>query len=162
MKTEDRTLMDALEYAQRVNLPDEYDSQKGQTWVKAIVKVVKCTGKTCYVIAENNGYGKPSVVRDFSDPARISKIEAIYPIATLDNTYIPDLRSHDDVIGFLESRGYDTDNVRYLMGTKDKGEQDKTPEQKKADKQTVKSWVIREAILLQLSDMHTKEKTLKD
>lgn len=161
MKSEEISLTDALSYAARTALPAEYDP-KGQPWVLAIVHVTKCNGKSNYAIAENDGYGRPVITKDFGSVARIVKTNKIFPYILLNNMNLPDLRNHTDIVNYLSHRGYDENDVRYLLGTKDKGDTDKTEEQKKADKLTVKSWIICEAIKNQIQEINYKHSTEQD
>lgn len=161
MKAEDMSLTDALSYAAKILLPEEY-SPEGQPWVMAIVHVTKCNAKSNYAIAKNDGDGRPAIIKDFGEPARIMRVNHIYPYVLLSNMYIPDLRNHTDIINYLSDRGYDADNVRSLLGTKDKTGEDKPDDIKKSDKNTVKGWVVREAIKNQLKEIELKRTTEQD
>ena len=83
MKIEERTLIEALEYAKKMDLPDVYDPSKGQPWVFAILHVTKINGIKNYVIARNDGNGNPEIIKDFGEPARVARVNSIHPYIML-------------------------------------------------------------------------------
>ena len=161
MKSEELSLIDALSYAAKISLPEEYNP-KGQPWVMAIVHVTKCNAKSNYAIAKNDGDGRPIIIKDYGEAARIMKVNHIYPYVVLSNMYVPDLRNHTDIVNYLSGRGYDADSIRFLLGVKGNAGEEKPEDIKKADKATVKGWVIREAIKNQLREIELKHSTEQD
>lgn len=145
---EDKTLIDVLSICRVKELGKEWDGKK--LWLKAIVKVTKCDNSKNYAIAYNNGYNKPFIVRDFGNMARIASIDAIYPFYYIQESQKPDLRNKTDIIKYLGDNGYDKENIEYLLNTKDEEGNEKTVEQKKEDKDKVKSMVDYVCIKTQL------------
>ena len=155
-KNEQISLTECLSLSRITELPKEWDGKK--TWLKAIVKVTKCDNSCNYALADNNGRNKPSIMRDFGNMARIVKVEGIYPTYYMSENQKPDLRNKTDIVTYLANAGYKKDNVEFLLGMAGKNGEDKTDEEKKADKETVKMWVNEVSIKLQLGVLNDKMK----
>ena len=155
-KNEQISLTECLSLSRINELPKEWDGKK--TWLKAIVKVTKCDNSCNYALADNNGRNNPSIMRDFGNMARIVKVEGIYPTYYMSENQKPDLRNKTDIVTYLANAGYNKDNVEFLLGTAGKNGEDKTDEEKKADKETVKMWVNEVSIKLQLGVLNDKMK----
>lgn len=153
-KNEQISLMECLSLSRMTELPKEWDGKK--IWLKAIVRVLKCDNSCNYALAENDGRNKPEIKRDFGNMARIVKIEAIYPTYYMSENQKPDLRNKTDIITYLGNAGFNKENVEFLLGTVGKNGEDKTDEEKKADKETVKMWVNEVSIKLQLEVLNDK------
>ena len=143
--SEQISMTDALAYVHLKELPNKWED-KTKIWIMAIVKVTKVNARSNYAIAINNGDGNPVITKDFGTSAMIARVDEIYPYKYLNTVSMPDLRNKQDIINYLGNYGYDVENVKYLLSTKNKGNEDKTEEQRKADRSTVKMWVIRTAI----------------
>lgn len=162
MKSEDISLVDALSYSAKISLPEEYDEKKGAIWVLAIIHVTKCNGKSSYAIAKNNGYGIPEIIKDFGAIAKVQKVNHIYPYFYLNNTNLPDLRNHADIVNYLSYKGYDSDEVKLLLGTVKEDGTPKTKDEKEKDKQKLKKVIYYEAINSQLKEIETKKSITQD
>lgn len=153
-KTEKDSLLETLSLSRITQLNKEWDGKR--PWLKAIVKVVKCDNSKNYALADNDGKGNANVTRDFGNSARITKVEAIYPTYYLLDSQKPDLRNKTDIINYLVEYGYEKEKIEYLLGTKDANGEEKTDEQKKADKELIKAYVNEQAVKLQLYFMNKK------
>lgn len=157
-KHEEFSLIEALSTAKLPQLPEEYVASDGKVWVLAIVLVTKCNTKRNYAIAINDGDGSPMVIRDFGSVAQIVKIEHIYPYHYMTNMSTPNLRNKQEIICYLSNAGYSEDDVKYLLSTKDINNVDKTNEQKEADRNTVKKWVMQVAIKNEITRVENRIK----
>lgn len=155
-KNEQISLMECMSLSRMTELPKEWDGKR--IWLKAIVKVSKCDNSKNYALAENNGRNKPSIMRDFGNMARIVSIDAIYPTYYMSENQKPDLRNKTDIITYLGNAGFNKENVEFMLGTVGKNGEDKTDEEKKADKETVKMWVNEVSIKLQLDVLNDKSR----
>lgn len=155
-KNEQISLMECMSLSRMTELPKEWDGKR--IWLKAIVKVSKCDNSKNYALAENDGRNKPYILRDFGNCARIVSIDNIYPTYYLVENQKPDLRNKNDIITYLSNAGYVKENVEFLLGNVDSNGVDKTEEQKKSDKETVKMWVNEVSIKLQLEILNEKQK----
>lgn len=126
MNNLDKTLIEALSCEGLPNLPKEAGDGM---WIKAIVKVTKCDNSSNYAIALNSSDGKPRIVRDFGNMARIKRIDNIYPYYVMPNEAIPDLRNRQSVIDYLRSMcGYTAEEATQLLSRKKADGTDKTAE----------------------------------
>ena len=155
-KNEQISLMECMSLSRMTELPKEWDGKR--IWLKAIVKVSKCDNSKNYALAENDGRNKPFIKRDFGNMARIVNIDAIYPTYYMAENQKPDLRNKTDIITYLGNAGFNKENVEFMLGTVEKNGEDKTDEEKKADKETVKMWVNEISIKLQLDVLNDKMK----
>lgn len=135
------TLQEALQDAGMTDLPKEWTPESNSTWISAIVLCTKVGGQQEYVRCVNDGNGKPTVKKDYGRSAAILRYDRIFPTATLDKRFMPDLRSDKAIITFLDKAGYKPAVIEALL-SKD----GKTPEQAKADRNTVKEYVTKAAI----------------
>lgn len=150
-KSEQLTYMEALSEAKLTALPDEYVGGSDRMWIKAIVKVRKCTGIACYAIAVNNGDNTPGIIRDFGSPAAIVRVENIYPYLWVDKAALPDLRNKQDIIDYLSDSGYNADDIAKMLSTKMPDGSQKSTECQKKDKEIVKKFVYSCVINQELS-----------
>lgn len=155
-KNEQISLMECMSLSRMTELPKEWDGKR--IWLKAIVKVSKCDNSKNYALAENDGRNKPFIKRDFGNMARIVNIDAIYPTYYMAENQKPDLRNKTDIITYLGNAGFNKDNVEFMLGTVGKNGEDKTDEEKKSDKETVKMWVNEVSIKLQLEVLNDKSR----
>lgn len=139
------TMVDAMSFA-RVSDLKEWDGKK--VWLRAVVKVTKCDNSENYAVADNDGYGKPTIVRDYGNMASIVRIDKIYPALLLKNDDLPNFRMKKDVANYLVKNGYDEEEVNKLMST-----EDKTPEQIKEDNEKIKSMVYTTEIKKQTKNL---------
>lgn len=155
-KKERESLISALSYFRVPSLNKEWDGKK--IWLKAIVKVAKCDNSKNYAIADNDGRNNPHIVKDYGNCARIVSVGEIYPIYYLDDNRKPDLRNKADITDFLVRSGYDKSDIEFLLGTMGVNGEEKTEEQKKSDRETVKVWVNEASVKLQLGLLNDKFK----
>lgn len=153
--SEQISMTDALAYAHLKELPEKWED-KTKIWIMAIIKVTKVNARSNYAVAINEGDGRPTIIKDFGTSAMVARIDGIYPYKYLNTVSMPDLRSKQDIINYLGSFNYDVENVKYLLSTKNNGNEDKTEEQRKADRETVKMWVIRTAIRNEIGGYNAK------
>lgn len=153
-KNEQISLMECMSLSRMTELPKEWDGKR--IWLKAIVKVSKCDNSKNYALAENDGRNNPFIKRDFGNMARIVNIDAIYPTYYMAENQKPDLRNKTDIITYLGNAGFNKENVEFMLGTVGKNGEDKTDEEKKSDKETVKMWVNEVSIKLQLEVLNDK------
>lgn len=150
---EEKTLSEALFCAGLTSLPKENSES---LWIKAIVKVKKCDNSNNYAIALNSADGKPSVIRDFGNMARIVKIENVYPFYIMPKDAIPDLRNRQDIIEYLSNMcGYTVEEATLLMSRKKADGTDKTADEIKADKETAKKVITEVAFNTELQNYLT-------
>lgn len=155
MNNLEKTLTDALMSAGLSSLPKEGSDN---LWIKAIVEVKKCDNSSNYAIAVNNVDGKPNIVQDFGNMARIVSIGKIYPYYIMPKSAIPDLRNRQDITSYLESMGVSTaEETAKLFSKKKEDGTDKTTEEIKADKDTIKNLVLQTAFKAEM--MNYKEYT---
>lgn len=155
-KNEQISLMECMSLSRMTELPKEWDGKR--IWLKAIVKVSKCDNSKNYALADNDGRNKPAIKRDFGNMARIVNIDAIYPTYYMSENQKPDLRNKTDIITYLGNAGFNKANIEFMLGTVGKNGEDKTDEEKKADKETVKMWVNEVSIKLQLDVLNDKSR----
>lgn len=158
MTNEEKTLFEALSCAGLSALPKE---KTDDLWVKAIVKVTKCDNSKNYAIAMNTVSGKPDIIRDFGNTARIVKVEEVYPYYVMPKSSIPDLRNKQDIITYLKTYGYEEEHLNTLLAKKKADGTDKTAEEIKADKETLKSYVLRTAFEQELAAFNEYSNSLK-
>lgn len=161
--SEQISLTEALSEARIPVLPNEW-TNKSIHWVMAIVKVRKNNMKVNYAIAENDGEDKPIIVKDFGSSAKIVRVEKIYPYYFLTSGNIPDLRSKVEIIRYLSNYGYSEEEITQLLSTKNSDGKDKTDEEKKNDREQVKKFVNRVAILSELRNINelTESRRMND
>ena len=136
-KNEKSSLIEVLSLSKRSDLGKEWDGKK--LWLKAIIKVQKCDNSINYALADNDGYNSPSITRDFGNMAKIVKILAIYPTYYLSENQRPNLKNKSDIINYLAAYGCNEAEIEYLLADQSIDGQEKTAEQKKTDKDKVKS-----------------------
>lgn len=152
---EKKTLIEVLNVCRLNELPKEWDGKR--IWLKGVAKVVKCDNSRNYAVVENDGNNNAHIRRDFGNMARIVKVETIYPIMYLNENMRPDLRNKPDITNFLKNAGYDEKKIEMMLGDVDSEGNDKTAEQKKADKKQIKAWVDKECVLLQIEELHSRK-----
>lgn len=156
-KIEQESLIDVLSIVRKNELGKEWDGKK--IWLRAIVKVTKCDNSKNYAVAENDGNNNPHIIRDFGNSAKITQIDAIYPTYYISENQKPDLRNKTDICSFLSHAGYDKNNIEMLLSNTDEEGNEKTLDQKKQDKDYVKSLVDKVSIRLQLDILNEKINT---
>lgn len=163
IKEGNNSLSDALSIARVPELPEELKNNENN-WIKAIVLVRKCNLNVNYALAINDGYGNPVITNDFGSPAKIVRVEKIYPYYFLTSGNIPDLRSKVEIIRYLSNYGYSEEEITQLLSTKNSDGKDKTDEEKKNDREQVKKFVNRVAILSELRNINelTESRRMND
>lgn len=144
-KTEKESLIEALNFSYKNELPEEYKDTK-RVWARAIVKVLKCDNSRNYAVAYNNGNNGADIIKDFGNMASIVKVENVYPIDYLDTSTMPDLRKQSDIVSYLSRHGLDEEKVKALISSTDENGEKKSDEVKEADRQKVKALVISNAM----------------
>lgn len=134
------TLQMCLQEVGLSELPPAISASYTKRWIKGICLARKLNGIMSYCMCENDG-GKTRLKKDFGQILPVLEIVAIHPYMELDSKYIPDLRSNKQIIEFLTKNGYTADNIEALLS-----KNDKTNEQQRKDRQTVKDFVIKAAI----------------
>lgn len=153
MNNLDKSLMEALSCEGLPNLPKEGCDN---LWIKAIVKVTKCDNSSNYAVALNSVDGKPNIIRDFGNMARIKSIDNIYPYYVMPKDAIPDLRNKQDIVEYLSNMcGYTVEEATLLMSRKKADGTDKTPEEIKADKETAKKAITDTAFKVEMQNYLT-------
>lgn len=158
---EEETLRSALEAARMAKLPSELSAETEYIWLKAIVKVRKCNGRANYAIGMNNGAGKPVILEDFGIPAKIVRIEGIYPFLFTDTSAIPDIRNKGEILAYIDAGGLDAELAERLMSPKKADGTPKEDEKKKSDREKVKRMVYFVALKTELNRLDNLEKPYK-
>ena len=151
------SLTEALSEARISELPKPIKNNN-MIWIKAIVKVTKCTGASNYAIGINNGNGQPYIINDYGKTAKIVRIDGIYPYVYMDSRGIPDLRNKQEIISYLAENGFKEEETELLLSTKDKSGENKTPEQIKADREKIKYQVYYSAIQVELKKVNDRNR----
>lgn len=145
-KIEKESLYECLNVCLKNELPEEYKDEGKNNWARAIVHVVKCDNSNNYAVALNDGYGKPSIIKDFGNMAAIVRIDRIHVVDPIYNSMLPDLRNHSQIAIYLENMGEDIVKVKTMLSAEKLDGSSKTDEEKKKDRADVKAMVIRHAI----------------
>lgn len=158
MNNLERTLTEALSAARVTSLPK---AKTDDFWIEAVVKVKKCDNSENYALAVNSCDGKPSIVRDFGNMARITSIEEIYPYAVMDKTAVPDLRNSKAIATYLVSNANcKEDEVMQLMSRKKADGTAKSEEEIAADRAVVKNLVTKTAFKIEMYNRNQYVKAL--
>lgn len=144
--------MDALQYsleqslsvAKVTELPSVYDGDK--YWIFAIVLLQKVDMSKNYAVAENDGRGNPTIVKDFGHPAKIAKILEIRPFLIAGDEILPDLKNRAHIKNYLRSNGMDDAEVDNLFSKKRPNGEAKSDEEIKDDNEAIYENVLRFAI----------------
>lgn len=155
--SEQISLSEALSEARISELPKPIKNNN-MIWIKAIVKVTKCTGTSNYAIGVNNGNGKPSIINDFGKTAKIVRIDGIYPYMYMDSKGIPDLRNKQEIIDYLAENGFTAKDTESLLSTKNELGENKTPEQIKSDREKIKFQVYYSAVQVELKKINDRNR----
>ena len=148
--SEQISLSEALSESHVVSLPKEWEN-KNMQWALAIVKVRKNNMSTNYAIAENDGSGRPIIIKDFGFSAKIVQIISIHPYAMLTNNYTPDLRNKQDMKRYLLANGHDEDEITNLFSLKKEDGEDKSEEEKSFDRELIKKMIVRAAVVSRIN-----------
>lgn len=144
-RLEQETLIEMLNLAKVKDLPKEY-KEGDDIWIMAIARVVKCDNSINYVMVVNNGDNKPSIIKDLGKSATVKRFLGIYPVHSLTNKYMPSLRKQEDIVKYLELRMNNPETVTQLLSTTKEDGTAKTEEERKADKDVVKKYIVRCAL----------------
>lgn len=136
---EEDSLFDALNHLRLTEMPDEYNPDSGNIWVKSLVRVQKRDTSISYAIALNDGRGGYKFIKDFGRTYQIIKVLNNYPLAFLEKRDMPSFRKQDDFIEFLKKYGYDEDECRALISRKDKDGNNKDEDVLKEDRDEIRS-----------------------
>lgn len=136
---EEDSLFDALNHLRLTEMPDEYNPDSGNIWVKSLVRVQKRDTSISYAIALNDGRGGYKFIKDFGKTSQIIKVLNNYPLAFLEKRDMPSFRKQDDFIEFLKKYGYDEDECRALISRKDKDGNNKAEDVLKEDRDEIRS-----------------------
>lgn len=136
-------LLDALKAIGWPDLPKAIDADYKKTWIQAIVKVRKYNGMESYALAVNDGDGKPRIIRDFGPAAIIAEVLSIHPYKEVESKAVVVPRFVNDAqrIKYLHKFGHKDDDIAALLS-----KEGKTPEQIKADRETVDGYLEQAAI----------------
>lgn len=138
-RIEEDSLYEALNYLRLSEMPDEYNPESGNIWVKSLVRVRKMDTSISYAVALNNGRGGYRFVKDFGRTSQIIEVLNNFPLAFLEKRDIPSFRRQEDFIEFLKEYGYDEDECRSLISRKDKDGNNKPEDVLKADRGEIRS-----------------------
>lgn len=153
----DMTLSDAMACAGLTKLPKEATDN---LWMKAVVKVTKCDNSENYAIALNTINGKPSVIRDFGNMAKITSIDNIYPYYVMPKGAMPNLRNKQDIATYLSvMTDMTSDDVLQKLSRKKEDGTDKTEEEIKANKDEIEALVTRAAFEQEMKICSEYDKT---
>ena len=136
---EEDSLFDALNHLRLTEMPDEYNPDSGNIWVKSLVRLQKRDTSISYAIALNDGRGGYKFIKDFGKTSQIIKVLNNYPLAFLEKRDMPSFRKQDDFIEFLKKYGYDEDECRALISRKDKDGNNKAEDVLKEDRDEIRS-----------------------
>lgn len=93
MKTDNQSLMDALQYCSLRSLPEVEDGES--VWVQALAKVAKRDGTFSYVLVEKNSKdGSNKIIKDFGSVSIIADFLEFYPITYLLPEFVPEFDSN--------------------------------------------------------------------
>jgi hypothetical protein len=103
----EESLFEMLTTAKLPQLPEINNPDK--TWVKAIVKILRKTGKIDYAIAEHDlfSYDEVRVLKEIGGVGVYHELLGIYPYVYLTEKYIPEVKNKKDMIDFILSRNPD-------------------------------------------------------
>lgn len=135
------SLQECLQVAGLIELPRSISPDENVAFMKAIVLTLRTNGQEAYCIAENDGDNGLSIVSDFGPSVAIRSIISIHPTQMIDKKVLPDFRSDKQIISYLCKSHYDNVLIERLLSKKDK-----TPEQIKADRDTIRGYVFKIAI----------------
>ena len=145
MGAEQLSLQEVLRIAKLATLPKKW-SGSGEIWLKSIVHVTKCNNYKNYCIAVNDGGDKPVIVKDFGRPARIAKVNGIYPFLYMSSCSLPALKTNKDIILYLSNNGINGIFVKSLLSTKRKDGETKTEVEKEEDMKMINKLIKQVAI----------------
>lgn len=134
-------LREALRYAGLGILPPAIDSSYKKRWLKAIVRVQRNNGYTGYCIADNDGADKPRIVCDFCPTGIIAGVLTVHPYSETERNIIPRFYSDEQRRDFLWKGGFKYSEIDPLFS-----KEGKTPEQIKADREVINSYIEKAAI----------------
>lgn len=133
-------LEEALRVAQIGDLPPEIDGNYKKHWLKAIVKIQRSNGNIGYCLAVNDGNGGANIIRDFNPTGIIVNILSVHPYEEATRNIIPRFANDAQVIKYLCKSDFNRSDVELLLAT-----EGKTPEQIKADREVVNSYIMQVA-----------------
>lgn len=148
---EEDSLYAALNHLRLSEMPDEYDIDSGNIWVKSLVRVQKRDTTISYAIALNDGRGGYKFIKDFGRTSPIVQVLNNYPLVFLEKRDMPSLRKQDDFIEFLKKYGYDEDECRELISRKDKDGNNKEEEKLKSDRNEIRARIREICIKLKIN-----------
>ena len=138
------SLEQCLRFAKVSVLPQEYDGNN--YWIFAIVLLQKADMSKNYAIAENDGYGRANVVKDFGHSARIAQVLEIRPFLIAGDEILPDLRSRAHIRNFLRSNNMDDEVAESLFSKKHEDGTPKSEDEIKNDNEKIFGIVLKIAI----------------
>ncbi len=147
---EEDSLYEALNHLRLAEMPDEYNPDSGNIWVKSLVRVQKRDTSISYAIALNDGRGGYKFIKDFGRTSQIIKVLNNYPLAFLEKRDMPSFRKQDDFIEFLKKYGYDEDECRALISRKDKDGNNKAEDVLKEDRAEIRARIREICIKLKI------------
>lgn len=116
MKTDNQSLMDALQYCSLRSLPEVEDGES--VWVQALAKVAKRDGTFSYVLVEKNSKdGSNKIIKDFGSVSIIADFLEFYPITYLLPEFVPEFDSNrkEPRINYLRKNRGDEDYSEYTV-----------------------------------------------
>lgn len=147
---EEDSLFDALNHLRLAEMPDEYNPDSGNIWVKSLVRAQKRDTSISYAIALNNGRGGYKFIKDFGRTSQIIKVLNNYPLAFLEKRDMPSFRRQDEFIEFLKKYGYDESECRALISRKDEEGNNKPEDKLKSDRGEIRARIREICIKLKI------------
>lgn len=147
---EEDSLFDALNHLRLTEMPDEYNPDSGNIWVKSLVRVQKRDTSISYAIALNDGRGGYRFVKDFGRTSQIVKVLNNYPLVFLEKRDMPSFGKQGDFVEFLKKYGYDEDECRALISRKDKDGNTKAEDVLKEDRAEIRARIREICIKLKI------------
>lgn len=98
----EKDLQLVLDYAGLTKLPRAFDPEKSKkVWVDAVIEVRKIDCSVSYAYGYNRYGRNPNIVKVFGNAAAIREIVAVYPINYLTKEFLPELKTHEDLVEYL-------------------------------------------------------------
>lgn len=144
MTEKEISLQEALHDLGLPSLPKETPASAYMNVIEGVALVSKINGAQNYAIVVSDGEGQLYVRKDYGLSAMIRSIDKVYAKSMIDaKSYSPDLRSDKQIMQFLKRRSYEEEEISKLLS-----KEDKTPEEIKRDRDTIKAYISKECVAI--------------
>lgn len=113
---EEESLLEMLMFARIPKLPDLKEESDNRIWVRAIVKILRKSGYCDYTIAyhDYHSWNEVNVIKELAGMGVASDVVGIYPYEFLQDRYIPNVKTKEDIVKYVASVTHDDEE--YLNG----------------------------------------------